>query len=150
MILVHYSDERPLFTYYAVYSPRTKRVLHRQDVIFLTSVFPMRAARTASGLGPEGDSLKAFRFPPFSMLDGCPDELSFGTWSAGDILPVYDDDVTGFGISRPYGGYVPVPDAVSGVPVHNPTHPSLPASAVLIPLPGSERVVFGGPGHGPC
>jgi hypothetical protein len=78
MIFFHYSDDGPLFTY-AVYSPQTKRVLHRQDVIFLTSVFPMRAARTASGLGLDGDSLKVFRSPP-SMLDGCPDELSFGTW----------------------------------------------------------------------
>jgi hypothetical protein len=70
MIFVHYSDEHPLFTY-AVYSPRTKRVIHRQDVIFLTSVFPMREARKASGLGPDGDSLMVFRSPP-SMLDGCP------------------------------------------------------------------------------
>ncbi len=67
MIFVHYSDDHPLFTY-AVYSPRTKRVIHRQDVIFLTSVFPMRAAWTASGLGPDGDSLTLFRSPP-SMLD---------------------------------------------------------------------------------
>jgi hypothetical protein len=86
MIFVHYSDEHPLFTY-AVYSPRTKRVLHRQDVIFLTSVFPMRAARTASGLGPEGDSLTVFRSPP-SMLGGCPDNLSFGSVSWGRTASV--------------------------------------------------------------
>ncbi len=53
MLFAHYSEDHPLFTY-AVYSPRTKRLLHRQDVIFLTSVFPMRAARVASGLGPDG------------------------------------------------------------------------------------------------
>ncbi len=82
MIFVHYSDDHPLFTY-AVYSPRTKRVIHRQDVIFLTSVFPMRLARTASGLAQGGDSLKVVRSPP-SMLEGCPDEFSFGSWSHGD------------------------------------------------------------------
>ncbi len=38
MIFLHYADEHPLFTY-AFYSPRTKRVLYRQDCIFLTSVF---------------------------------------------------------------------------------------------------------------
>ena len=39
MIFVHYSIDHPLFTY-AVYSPRTKRVLHRQDVIFPHVGFP--------------------------------------------------------------------------------------------------------------
>ncbi len=76
MIFVHYSDDHPLFTF-AVCSPRTKRILHRQDVIFLTSVFPMRSARVASGLGPDGDTLTVFRSPP-SVLDGCSSELSFG------------------------------------------------------------------------
>ena len=41
MIFLHYADEHPLFTY-AFFSPRTKRVLYRQDAIFLPSLFPMR------------------------------------------------------------------------------------------------------------
>jgi hypothetical protein len=69
MIFVHYADEHPLFTY-ALYSPRTKRVVHRQDVIFLTSVFPMRQAREGTGLGPDGDRLLVFRSPP-SMREDC-------------------------------------------------------------------------------
>ena len=132
MIFVHYSDDHPLFTY-AVYSPRTKRVLHRQDVIFLTSVFPMRAARTASGLGPEGDSLTVSRSPP-SMLGGCPDNLSFGSWSPGDELPTYDDDVTGFSLSPPPGEYMETPENLEGIPVGRPNHPAFSESSVLVPI----------------
>jgi hypothetical protein len=135
MVFVHYSDDHPLFTY-AVYSPRTERVLHRQDVIFLTSVFPMREARVASGLGPEGESLKVFRSPP-SMLDGCPDDLSFGTWALGDALPAHDDDVTGFAVSRPYDGYVAIPVEGQALPVHRPNHVSFPESAILVPIPAA-------------
>jgi hypothetical protein len=82
MIFVHYSEDHPLFTY-AVYSPRTKRVLHRQDVIFLTSVFTMRSARVESGLGPAGETLTLFRSPP-SMLEQCPEDLSFEDWGVHD------------------------------------------------------------------
>jgi hypothetical protein len=87
MLFVHYSEDHPLFTY-ALYSPRTKRVLHRQDVIFLTSVFPMRAARVASGMGPAGDRLTVFRSPQ-SLLDGCPNDLSFGDWTVHDSFTAY-------------------------------------------------------------
>ncbi len=86
-----------MFTY-AVYSPRTKRVIHRQDCIFLTSVFPMRLARVASSLGPDGDALFVFRSPA-SLREGSPSELSFDGWNPGDELPDYDDDVTGFGLT---------------------------------------------------
>jgi hypothetical protein len=63
MIFLHYADDHPLFTY-AFYSPKTKRVVHRQDVIFLVSVFPMRSARSASGFHVEGDALVTYRSPP--------------------------------------------------------------------------------------
>ncbi len=132
MVFVHYSEDHPLFTY-AVYSPRTKRILHRQDVIFMTSVFPMRLARVASGLGPSGDALTLFRSPT-SVLEGCPPDLSFGDWGVHDNLPTYDDDVSGFGESAPYGSYVEVPEDASGVPVHNPSHPSFAVSSVLVPV----------------
>jgi hypothetical protein len=138
MIFVHYSDDHPLFTY-AVYSPRTKRVLHRQDVIFLTSVFPMRAARTASGMTPDGEGLSVFRSPP-SMLNGCPDNLSFGSWSPGDAFPLYDDDVTGFTFSAPPGSYVEAPEQLDGLPVTNPGHPSFPVSTVLVPIRAAPTV----------
>jgi hypothetical protein len=80
MVFLHYADDHPLFTY-AFYSPKTKRVVHRQDVIFLTTVFPMRSARLASGLYPEGESLVAYRSPP-SVRNATPDELSFHDWTA--------------------------------------------------------------------
>ena len=132
MLFAHYSEDHPMFTY-AVYSPRTKRILHRQDVIFLTSVFPMRAARVASGMGPEGDSLTVFRSPP-SLLDNCPSDLSFGDWSVHDSLPLYDDDVTGFPLCSPYDSLVEHPSALDGVPVFSPSHPSFPPSSVLVPV----------------
>ncbi len=98
MIFAHYADEHPLFTY-ALYSPHTKRIVHRQDVIFLTSVFPMRQAREGTGLGPDGDKLLVFRSPP-SMREGCAGDLSFGNWGVGDDLPLHDDDVSSFELSQ--------------------------------------------------
>ncbi len=50
MVFVHYADDHPLYTY-AVYSPRTRKVLMRQDCIFLTKLFPMRIARVNAGDG---------------------------------------------------------------------------------------------------
>ena len=141
MVFVHYSEDHPLFTY-AVYSPRTKRILHRQDVIFLTSVFPMRAARVDSGLGPAGEALTLFRSPP-SLLESCPAELSFGNWGVHDPLPDYDDDVSDFTLSAPYGNFVEVPEEVSGVPVHNPHHPSFPVSSVLVPVSAAPSLPVG-------
>ncbi len=132
MIFVHYADEHPLFTY-ALYSPRTKRVVHQQDVIFLTSVFPMRQAREGTGLGPDGDKLMVFRSPP-SMRKGCDDDLSFGLWSVTDDLPLHDDDVTSFEVDQPYEDLVEDPIAVEGVPVGVPHHPSFPPSGVVVPI----------------
>jgi hypothetical protein len=144
MIFVHYSDDHPLFTY-AVYSPRTKRVIHRQDVIFLASVFPMRAARIASGVDPDGDRLTVRRSPP-TMLDDCPEEFSFGSWSPGDALPDHDDDITGFGISAPYDIYEDIPECLEGLPAYHPSHASFPGSSVLIPIravPLTPEIVLG-------
>ena len=53
MIFVHYALDHPLYTY-AFFSPRTKRVIFRQDVIFLPSTFPMREARTRVGMIHDG------------------------------------------------------------------------------------------------
>jgi hypothetical protein len=141
MIFAHYADEHPLFTY-ALYSPRTKRIVHRQDVIFLTSVFPMRQAREGSGLGPDGDKLVVFR-SPLSMRAGCVDELSFGDWDVTDDLPSYDDDVTPFDVTPPYHDLVRAPEDCTGVPVDVPHHPSFPLSGVLVPLRSCPLVAAG-------
>jgi hypothetical protein len=112
MIFLHYADEHPLFTY-AFYSPRTKRVLYRQDArtkrvlyrqdcIFLTSVFPMRSARIASGLTSDGQPLVVFR-SPLIVRNESPTEYSFADWNPSDPLPTYDDDVTGFTLTSPQG-----------------------------------------------
>jgi hypothetical protein len=49
LVFLHYATSHPIYTY-AFYSPRTKRVLFRQDCIFLVNPFPMRMARVAAGL----------------------------------------------------------------------------------------------------
>ncbi len=54
MIFIYYAMKHPLYTY-AMYSPMTKKVIYRQDVIFLTNVFPMREARIKGGLMPDGE-----------------------------------------------------------------------------------------------
>ncbi len=54
----------------AFFSPRTKRVVYRQDAIFLPSLFPMRLARIASGESADRDVLLTFRSPA-SLRDGC-------------------------------------------------------------------------------
>ncbi len=53
MIFVHYADDHPLYTY-AVYSPLTKKVLMRQDCIFLPKLFPMRIAPANTGMDSAG------------------------------------------------------------------------------------------------
>ena len=56
MIFVHYAENHPHSTY-AFYLPATKRILYRQDCVFLVDVFPMRMARLAAGLSKDGDIL---------------------------------------------------------------------------------------------
>ena len=99
MIFVHYANQHPLYTY-AVYSPRTKRILYRQDCIFLTNLFPMRNARAAEGLSVEGDVIVPYR-SPVSVRHGCQEDLSFRDWEDHQPLPQYQDHVTGFKLKRP-------------------------------------------------
>jgi hypothetical protein len=56
VIFVHYAQDHPLYTY-AFFSPRTKRILFRQDCIFLPEVFPMREARAKGGFMSDGENL---------------------------------------------------------------------------------------------
>jgi hypothetical protein len=81
MVFVHYAVSHPLYTY-AFYSPRSKRILFRQDAIFLTTHFPMRMARVASSLDPDGAQLVPFRSP--LGISGDHDDLSFQHWAYGD------------------------------------------------------------------
>ena len=91
MIFIHYADDHPLYTY-AVYSPRTRKVLMRQDCIFLTKLFPMRTARLAAGMNPNGEALHAVRSPMGRhSVDA---EYSFADWTSADPLPQYEDHVT--------------------------------------------------------
>jgi hypothetical protein len=97
MLFVHYADDHPLYTY-AVYSPRTRKVLMRQDCIFLPKLFPMRLARSAAGMHPNGESFQPIRSPRGSQ---CVDPaLSFADWSTEDPLPQYDDHVSGWKLAR--------------------------------------------------
>ena len=93
MLFMHYADQHPLFTY-AFYWPKTKRIVFRQDCIFLPTVFPMRHARSDAGQTPDGEPLVTYRSPGI-MRDG-PSEVSFHDWAETDPLPPYDDDVSGF------------------------------------------------------
>lgn len=138
MIFLHYADEHPMFTY-AFFSPRTKRVLYRQDAIFLPSLFPMRLARQASGLETDGDALTTFRSPA-SLRDGSPPDLSFGNWTDTDSLPDFDDDVTGFSLGPPSGSLVREPREIPELPVHIPNHPGFGPSAVVVPIPASSLI----------
>jgi hypothetical protein len=93
MVFVHYAVSHPLYTY-AFSSPRTKRILYRQDAIFLITHFPMRMARLASGLDSNGEAFAPFRSPLGTSGDN--DDLSLQHWASGDPLPDYDNHVSGY------------------------------------------------------
>jgi hypothetical protein len=98
MIFMHYADRHPLFTY-AFYPPKTKRVVFRQDCIFLSTLFPMRHACFQVGMNPNRKRLVTYRSPGI-MRDG-PQAVSFQDWSEADPLPSFDDDVSGFELYSP-------------------------------------------------
>ena len=99
MIFVHYALNHPLYTY-ALFSPRSKRVVYRQDVIFLPNLFPMREARTRMGFAPDGESLVTYRSPHLrgQVKD---EETSFAEWKESDPLPTYQDHVSGYSLVSP-------------------------------------------------
>jgi hypothetical protein len=151
MVFVHYADDHPLYTY-AVYSPRTRKVLMRQDCIFLTKLFPMRVARINSGMAPDGEELKPIRSPAGGK---CTDsELSFADWTVEDPLPSYDDHVKGWKLKRPkeielmglrdhHGSSDG--SAAHGEP-HFPSHPNFGAPSIVSvnPVPGLSGTTFTG------
>jgi hypothetical protein len=135
MIFVHYAQKHPLYTY-ALFSPRSKRVVYRQDVIFLPNVFPMREARMKGGLVPDGEALVAYRSPsrPGAQRE---DELSFGNWKDDDPLPPFQDHTMGCALQSPDDE---TGDSAEERPLdwprQRPSHPSFgPESIVSVPLP---------------
>jgi hypothetical protein len=137
MIFLHYATSHPLYTY-AFFSPRSKRVLYRQDAIFLVTTFPMRTARLNSGFPADGESLVAFRSPLASAV-AHHDDLSFQKWQVGDDLPAYEDHVTGVSLGDdPNFIREESPDFPLDWPRRYPHHPSFgPPSTVPVPVPNS-------------
>jgi hypothetical protein len=119
-------------------SPRapSKRVLYRQDAIFLTNTFPMRHARTSSGLPAEGDTFTPFR-SPLGSSSTCPADLSFCGWTVGDELPDYADHSTGFPLhDDPHTAREDTPTYLPDWPRRFPDHPAFgPRSTVPVPVP---------------
>ncbi len=136
MIFIHYALDHPLYTY-AFYSPRTKRVILRQDCIFLPSTFPMREARTRVGLIPDGDILVTYRSRTGREEDK---ETSFGKWKEEDPLPTYQDHITGFSMASPPDvALQSSPERPSSWPKHRPSHPAFgQPSVVEIPRPWGQ------------
>jgi hypothetical protein len=141
MVFIHYADEHPLYTY-AFYSPRTKRVIYRQDCIFLPTVFPMRKARQAAGMIPDGEQLLPFR-SPLCMREGSDPAYSFEDWNHPDPLPAYEDHVLGVKLTRPNsdGTNVAHPAQVEeDLDPHFPSHPAFgPQSVVQVRFPTGLR-----------
>jgi hypothetical protein len=120
---IHYTTSHPLYTY-AFYSPRSKRVLYRQDAIFLVDTFPMRHARASIGLPRDGETLTAFRSPLASALDPNHD-LSFREWKTGDSLPAFDDHATGIALHDDlHASRTDTPDFPLDWPRRFPHHPA--------------------------
>jgi hypothetical protein len=133
MIFAYYANQHPLYTY-AVYSPRTKRILYRQDCIFLTNLFPMRNARSQNGLPLNGDSIVPYRSPE-TMRDGEKDEFSFCGWTVDDPLPEFQDHVSGHKLTRPAIEKTTI-DQVEETSFVNPSHPMFgPVSVVKVHTP---------------
>jgi hypothetical protein len=99
MIFAHYANKHPLYTY-AVYSPLTKRILYRQDCIFLTNLFPMRSARARDGLSLEGDAIIPYRSPAL-VRNGVDKDTSFRDWDISQPIPDFHDHVTGQQLNKP-------------------------------------------------
>ncbi len=99
MVFVHYALDHPLYTY-ALFSSRTKKIIFRQDVIFLPNLFPMREARAKSGISPQGEALVAYRpFQAPRLESG--DDVSFKDWKDADPLPQFQDHITGYPLLSP-------------------------------------------------
>ena len=133
--VLYYATCHSIYTY-AFYFPRTKRVLYRQDCIFLVYTFPMRMAREASGLPPSGEPLVTVR-SSFGFRDDMDNDLSFHGWANGDDLLDFDDHVAGVPLTAPlHLSRETTPDLPPSWPRRFPYHVSFGAqSAVSVPTP---------------
>ena len=136
VIFIHYAQDHPLYTY-AFFSPRTKRVIFRQDCIFLPEIFPMRETRVKVGLLPEGENLMVYKPRPIygkSRMGSDEDEVKFATWRDHDPLPSYTDDITGHSLISPQDDtLLEVEGKPEGWPSYLPAHPSF-GSASSVPV----------------
>lgn len=147
VVFVHYALDHPLYTY-AFFSPRTKRILFRQDCIMLPETFPMREARTRVGLIPDGEILVTYR-PKDMMQKKEEGETSFGLWKEEDSLPDYQDHITGYTMASPQDETSSqTQEKPSSWPRQRPSHPSFgPPSVVEVPKPWEkpeQAFQFGG------
>jgi hypothetical protein len=135
MIFIHHALDHPIYAY-AFFSPRTKRVIFRQDCIFLPATFPMREARTRIGMIPDGEILRTHRSPYVPEREGG-NSLSFGLCKSQDPLPTYQDHITGFKFVSPHDGTSnPTPEKPSTWLRHHPSHPAFgPPSVVGVVQP---------------
>jgi hypothetical protein len=136
LVFVHYATSHPMYTY-AFYSPRTKKILFRQDPIFLVNHFPMRMARTAAGLSADGETFATFRSP--LGFPNIQDDLSFQTWTPDEPLPTFDDHVSGspledISVSTRDSSVECPPDWPRRFPHHEAFGP---CSTVAVPVPPS-------------
>jgi hypothetical protein len=145
VIFIHYAQDHPLYTY-AFFSPRTKRVLYRQNCIFLPEIFPMRKAREKGGLVPEGEALMVYRPRPNTGRDICEHEFEvelngveadFANWKDDDPLPSYLDDITGHTlVSSSDDTMEELGEKPANWPTYFPSNPSFgPTSIVPVPIP---------------
>jgi hypothetical protein len=149
MIFIHYANQHPLYTY-AVYSPRTRKVLFRQDCIFLTNLFPMRTARAREGLNLEGDSIDIIPYrSPISVRHRGDDTLSFQGWDIDQRLPEYQDHITGHKLNRPAIEAMKSSDPKPrDYPCVNPNDPRFgPPSVVKVPYQKGQAAHMGEADH---
>jgi hypothetical protein len=151
VIFVHYAQDHPLYTY-AFFSPRTKRILFRQDCIFLPEIFPMREARAKGGLMTDGENLMVYRprrgtvnkiLEPAIKVVPVNEEEKFAAWNDNDLIPSYLDDITDFDLSSPSDDTMhEVEKKPEDWPSYFPSHPSFgPPSVVTVPKPWGASVI---------
>ena len=139
-IFVDYADHHPLYAY-GIWNPRTRRILYRQDVIFLIDIFPMRKARETTGFSRDGEMVVAYRAEraPASIRRGADVETSYGDW-AGPTLPKFSDhtDCQLTDLEDKGDDFPPVRSIPRNVPGHRPFPPGFgERSTVEVPPPTS-------------
>jgi hypothetical protein len=140
-VFIHYADEHPLYTY-AFYSPRTKRVIFRQDCIVLPTIFPMRKARQVAGMIPNGEQIFPFR-SPLCMRGESDSAYSFEGWSHPDPLPAYEDHVMGVKLTRPSSdgtSFVHPASMEENLDPYFPSHPAFGPQSVVPVRPPTYSV----------